>query len=76
MAVESKVEKKLEETNEAIQRENFPLPTFDHFMTKLREANYFSRLHLTSAYHQLELEEKSRPITTFITHKGLFGCLE
>nr|CAH7744111.1 unnamed protein product [Callosobruchus chinensis] len=58
--------------NEAIQRENYPLPTFDNFMTKLRNAKYFSRLDLESAYHQLELDVDSRPITTFITHKGIF----
>lgn len=58
--------------NEAIQRENYPLPTFDSFMTKLRNAKYFSRLDLESAYHQLELDAESRPITTFITHKGIF----
>jgi len=58
--------------NKAILRENFPLPTFENFMTKLRGARYFSRLDLSSAYHQLELDEESRPITTFITHMGLF----
>lgn len=58
--------------NEAIKRENYPLPTFDGFMTKLRNARYFSRLDLVNAYHQLELDEESRPITTFITHKGMF----
>lgn len=30
--------------NQAILRENYPLPTFDSFMTKLRGAKYFSRL--------------------------------
>lgn len=58
--------------NEAILRENYPLPTFESFMTKLRNAKYFSRLDLASAYHQLELDIESRPITTFITHKGMF----
>lgn len=57
--------------NEAILRENFPLPTFDGVMTKLRGAQYFSRLDMSNAYHQLELEENSRQITTFITHLGL-----
>ncbi|XP_044753909.1 uncharacterized protein K02A2.6-like [Coccinella septempunctata] len=55
--------------NEAILRENYPIPTFDSFMTKLRGAKFFSRLDLANAYHQLELDEESRPITTFITHK-------
>lgn len=58
--------------NKGILRENYPLPTFESFMAKLRGANYFSRLDLKSAYHQIELHEDSREITTFITHKGLF----
>ncbi|XP_053956201.1 uncharacterized protein K02A2.6-like [Anastrepha ludens] len=58
--------------NQAVLRENYPLPTFDSIMTKLKEAKFFSRLGLKWAYHQLELEESSREITTFITHKGLF----
>lgn len=58
--------------NEAIKRGNYPLPTFKGFMTKLKGARYFTRLDLLNAYHQMELDEESRPITTFITHKGLF----
>jgi len=41
-------------------------------MTKLKDAKFFSHLDLKDAYHQLELEESSREITTFITSKGLF----
>lgn len=58
--------------NKAILRENYPLPVFETFMTKLRGAKYFTRLDLKSAYHQLELDEPSRNITTFITPLGLF----
>lgn len=58
--------------NEAILRENYPLPTFDSILTKIRTAKYFSRLDLEWAYHQIELDEESRPITTVITHKGMF----
>jgi len=58
--------------NKAIKRENYPLPTFDSLMTKLKNAKYFSRLDLKNAYHQLELDVASREITTFITHRGLF----
>ena len=58
--------------NKAILSENQPLPTFDLFMTKFRGANFFTRLDLRNAYHQLELHESSREITTFITQKGLF----
>jgi len=58
--------------NQAILRQNHPLPTFEAFMTQLRDARYFSRLDLKDAYHQLELHEQSREITTFITPLGLF----
>lgn len=58
--------------NKAVLRENYTLPTFDAFMTKLRGAKLFSRLDLKWAYQQIELHESSRDITTFITHKGLF----
>lgn len=62
----------MKSANDAILRENYPLPTFELFMTKLRNEKYFSRLDLVCAYHHLELEEQSRTITTFITYKGLF----
>ncbi|KAG5863498.1 hypothetical protein JTB14_025531 [Gonioctena quinquepunctata] len=58
--------------NEVIRRENYPLPVFDSIMTKLRKAKFFSRLDLEWAYHRIELDKESRPITTFITHKGMF----
>ncbi|KAL7739285.1 hypothetical protein ACLKA6_002623 [Drosophila palustris] len=58
--------------NRAILREIYPFPVFETFMNKLRGAKYFSRLDLKCAYHQLQLEEASRAITTFITPRGLF----
>ncbi len=39
---------------------------------ELNGAQYFSKLDLSQAYHQLELDEHSRYITTFSTHLGLF----
>ena len=32
----------------------------------------FSKVDLRAGYHQIPLATKSRPITTFITHRGLF----
>lgn len=62
----------MQQANRAILRESYPLPTFESFMIKLWNAKLFSRLDLKDAYHQLELDEASRPITTFITPRGLF----
>ena len=58
--------------NKAIERERHPRPTIDDLVTELNGACYLSKLDLNSAYHQLELDESSRYITTFTTHQGLF----
>ena len=58
--------------NEAIIREGFPIPTLDEVVQGMNGAKCFSKLDLKEGYHQLELEEHSREITTFSTHKGLF----
>ncbi|XP_062699139.1 uncharacterized protein K02A2.6-like isoform X2 [Aedes albopictus] len=58
--------------NLAINRETHFMPTFEDFLPQLKKAKYFSRLDIKEAFHQVELEESSRHITTFITHKGLF----
>jgi hypothetical protein len=58
--------------NTTIERERHPQPTIDDLVTDLNGACHFSKLDLHSAYHQLELDENSRYITTFTTHKGLF----
>jgi len=31
----------MRQANKAIQRENYPLPTFESFLTKLKDAKYF-----------------------------------
>ena len=57
--------------NKAILRERHPSPTIDDLIQQLNGSSYFSKLDLSSGYHQLELDEESRDITTFVTHKGL-----
>lgn len=58
--------------NLAIKREAHLMPTFEDFLPRLRNARVFSRLDIKDAFHQVELHESSRHITTFITHKGVF----
>ncbi|XP_062541036.1 uncharacterized protein K02A2.6-like [Armigeres subalbatus] len=58
--------------NEAVERENHPLPTFEDFLPHLAKAKVFSRLDVKNAFHQVEISKRSREITTFITRKGLF----
>ena len=61
----------MREANKAIGREKHPTPTVDDLIADLKNSTVFSKLDLTNAYHQLELEESSRYITTFSTHAGL-----
>lgn len=58
--------------NEAIKRLNYPLPTMDTLLPQFNEAKFFTSLDIEKAFHQIELDPKSREITTFITNWGLY----
>lgn len=58
--------------NQAVLRERYPIPTFDEIISDLRDCSIFSKIDLESAYHQIELDDMSREITTFVTPDGLF----
>ncbi|XP_055614705.1 uncharacterized protein LOC129761032 [Uranotaenia lowii] len=62
----------MRKANKAIQRLNHPLPIFDNILPKLNGAKFFTTLDVKQAFHQVELAEESRYITTFITNWGLF----
>ena len=62
----------MREANAAIKRVRHPIPTVEDVSFELNGAKYFSKLDLSQAYHQFELDEASRYITTFSTHVGLF----
>ncbi|XP_058840941.1 uncharacterized protein K02A2.6-like [Topomyia yanbarensis] len=58
--------------NQAIQRLNHPLPIIDDFLPKFQNAKFFTSLDIKQAFHQVELVEDCRDVTTFITNWGLF----
>ena len=58
--------------NQAILCERHQMPTVEELTSDLNGAKVFSKIDLTSGYHQLELTPESRSITTFSTHVGLF----
>ena len=62
----------MRQANTAIERVRYPIPTVDDIRQEFNGAKWFSKLDLSQAYHQLELEESCRYITTFSTHEGLF----
>ena len=58
--------------NKAIVREKFVMPTIENLLPLLNNCNYFAKLDIKDAFHQLELAEWCRYITTFITKRGLY----
>ena len=64
----------LRQANKAVKRTLFPIPTLEDIVDKLSENNakYFSKIDLKKGYHQIELEEGSRDITTFRYPGGIY----
>lgn len=58
--------------NKAIRKEPYPLPTVEEIYAKVGRSKFFSLLDIRQAFHQVELGDRSRYITAFITSKGIF----
>lgn len=58
--------------NEAVVRERHPIPTVRDMLSNLEGAKVFSKLDLKQGFHQIELAENSRDVTTFVSPFGLF----
>jgi len=50
----------------------YPLPVIDDILTYLGEAKYFTTLDMFSGYWQVEIDEKDKHKTAFVTTDGLF----
>ena len=58
--------------NQARTMDQYPLPKPEDLFATLSNGKEFSKLDLSQAYLQLELDESSRPYTTINTHQGLY----
>lgn len=58
--------------NLALNAELYPLPTPEDLFTCMKNGKYFTKLDLSFAYLQLEVDEKYRKYLTINTHKGLY----
>lgn len=58
--------------NKKLLDDRFPLPRLEDILDKLGKAKYFSTIDLKNSFHQIELEESSRPLTAFSTNDGQF----
>lgn len=62
----------MRQANSAVIRERHPIPTVDEVIHRMNESTVFSKIDLKCGFHQIELTEDSRVITTFACHTGLF----
>ncbi|XP_065361993.1 uncharacterized protein LOC135955568 [Calliphora vicina] len=58
--------------NKCIHVEKYPLPRIEEIFSKLHGGEEFTKLDLSMAYQQIELDQDSRKYTTISTSKGLF----
>ena len=58
--------------NKATKLDKYPIPRIDDLFASLSGGKTFSKLDLSHAYQQIQLEEESRKYVAFNTHKGLF----
>ena len=58
--------------NKAAKVDAYPLPRVEELFAALAGGKYFSKLDMSQAYLQVQLDEHSRELVTINTHKGLF----
>ena len=58
--------------NQVIQREHYPLPVIDELAPRLNNAKYFTVLDVKNGFRHIDLEKKSRKLTTFNTPYGRY----
>ena len=58
--------------NQAAKLDNYPIPKIEDLYATLGGDMEFTKLDLSQAYQQLELDEESKKYATINTHKGLF----
>lgn len=58
--------------NPCLYVDRYPLPRIDDLIVRLSGAQYFSKIDLSQAYNQIELDELSKCYTVINTHRGLY----
>ena len=58
--------------NQVLDVDQNPLPEPSNLFATLAGGKVFSKLDLTQAYHQMEVEEKFQHFLTITAHKGLY----
>lgn len=52
--------------------DSYPIPCIDQILSYLGPANYYSSADASKGFFQIEIDEESRPLTAFRSHRGLY----
>ena len=58
--------------NQVSKLDNYPIPKTEDLLATLGGGQKFTKLDMSQAYQQLQIDEESRKFTTINTHKGLY----
>ena len=60
------------QVNSKTIKDSYPLPRLDDIIDSIGKAKYVTKLDLLKGYYQVELTERAKTISAFITPFGLF----
>lgn len=58
--------------NKFIKDVKYPMPRIEEVLSQLNGGKLFSKIDLSQAYHQFELDDESRRVCAISTHKGVY----
>ena len=56
-------------------KDRFPIPTIEDMLDELYDASYFTKLDLSTGYHQVPVNPRDVHKTAFQTYNGHYACL-
>lgn len=62
----------LRRVNEAVVRDRHPMPIIEDILMRIGKGKLWSVLDIKDAFFLLVLDEETRDVMTFITHRGLY----
>ncbi|XP_046753091.1 uncharacterized protein K02A2.6-like [Diprion similis] len=59
--------------NPNLKKNKHPIPRVQDLLVRIKEGQFFSKIDLSRAYQQVELDDESKKLVVISTHRGLFA---